>query len=210
MRQIDPEKKWAVAGVGYACFCTIYMLAGRFHLREPARLEPWAIDRAIPLIEWTVFLYLSQFVFLALCIYALKETRTISRTLYSLGLASLLSFIVFTVYPTSLPRTFSVTGGLTAAGFDALYWMDTDSNCFPSLHVALAGLAAMGVAEQNRRLGAAAIIWAALIALSTMTTKQHYLIDVLGGLAVLILCRVLLRDRIAERAAAIKPGCARP
>jgi membrane-associated phospholipid phosphatase len=194
---IDSKKKWIAVGVWYACFCVLYTLTGRVHLREPARLEPSAIDQSIPFIDWTVFVYLSQFVFLALCIGALKKTGTISRTLYGLALASILSFIVFMVYPTSLPRP-PVTGGVAAIAYEALYLMDADTNCFPSLHVALAGLGALGVMDENRKHGAAALIWAALIALSTITTRQHYFVDVIGGLAVIVFCRVLLRYLIRE------------
>lgn len=189
---IENKKKWIAVGVWYACFCVLYTLTGRVHLREPARLEPSAIDQSIPFIDWTVFVYLSQFVFLALCIWAVKRTATISRTLYGLALASLLSFIAFIIYPTSLPRP-PVTGGIAAIAYEALYLMDADTNCFPSLHVALAGLGALGVMDENRKLGAIALIWAALIALSTITTRQHYFVDVIGGVAVIVLCRAFLR-----------------
>jgi membrane-associated phospholipid phosphatase len=194
---IESKKKWVAVGIGYACFCLLYTLTGRVHLREPARLVPSAIDQAIPFIDWTVFVYLSQFVFLALCIASIKKPATINRTLYGLALASLLSFIAFIIYPTSLPRP-PLTGGIAAIAYKALYLMDADTNCFPSLHVALAGLGALGVMDENRKQGIAALIWAACIAFSTITTRQHYFVDVIGGLIVMLFSRLLLRYLIRE------------
>lgn len=55
-------------------------------------------------------------------------------------------------------------------------------NYFPSLHVALAftGAATMG-ARWGRGPSLVLYVWASLIALSTLTTHQHHLIDVVGG-----------------------------
>jgi len=37
---------------------------------------------------------------------------------------------------------------------------------------------------QNRRIGLLFLLWTAAIALSTLTTKQHYVMDVLSGFAI--------------------------
>ncbi len=54
------------------------------------------------------------------------------------------------------------------------------ANCFPSLHVALAAIA--GCALWRRGIRVVAVIWPALIAVSTLTTRQHVAWDVAGGL----------------------------
>ena len=120
--------------------------------------------------------------------------------LYSMGLASALSFCVFFFYPTTLPRPLVDAEGLTAQAFQFLYSVDTASNCFPSLHVALACLAALGIAEERARLATFAIFWAGLISLSTMTTKQHYFADVVAGVCVAAICRALAKSLFYESA----------
>jgi membrane-associated phospholipid phosphatase len=187
------KRKWLVFAAGYAAFCALYMLAGRVHLRSATPLPLWAVDRFIPFMGWTVWIYHTQFFFLLIGVWALKTEAAISRMFYSMGLASALSFCVFFFFPTVLPRPPVEMGGLTAQAFQLLYSMDTDSNCFPSLHVALACLAALGVAEERSRFAAYAITWAGLICLSTMTTKQHYFADVIAGVCVAFVCRAIAK-----------------
>lgn len=58
-----------------------------------------------------------------------------------------------------------------------------DFNYFPSLHVAFAFTLAFFVAEEKQSwLIFLVIFWACAVALATLLTKQHYLIDVVGGL----------------------------
>ena len=176
------------------------MLTGRVHLRSATPLPLWDVDEFIPFIGWTVWIYHTQFFFLLFGVRALKSTANISRTLYSMGLASLMSFCVFFFYPTTLPRPPVETEGLTAQAFQFLYSIDTDSNCFPSLHVALACLITFGIAEERARFREYAFIWAGLICLSTMTTKQHYFADVIAGVCVAIVCRAIAKRWISDRA----------
>jgi membrane-associated phospholipid phosphatase len=68
--------------------------------------------------------------------------------------------------------------------FSFLYLMDSDSNCCPSLHVSLSSLACYGLYNSVSRFRSIFVIWPILIWISTLTTKQHYLIDVLGGILV--------------------------
>ncbi|HEY6402922.1 MAG TPA: phosphatase PAP2 family protein, partial [Blastocatellia bacterium] len=78
-----------------------------------------------------------------------------------------------------------------------LYSIDSAANCFPSLHVALAWLSALGLRDERRRAGALAMVWAALISISTLTTKQHYFADLVGGGALAFFCRWLIREQIS-------------
>src|SRR5437868_12854341 len=114
------------------------MLTGRVHLGSAALLEASAIDRRIPYLGWTVWIYHTQFFFLIFSVWRMKQTAVISRTLYQMAAASLISFVIFFVYPTTLPRAEILVSGLTKQAFSLLYSIDPPTNCFPSLHVALA------------------------------------------------------------------------
>jgi membrane-associated phospholipid phosphatase len=54
---------------------------------------------------------------------------------------------------------------------------------FPSMHVALS-VPAVGACFMagGPLLGSLTLVWAILVALSTLFTKQHYILDVLAGL----------------------------
>ncbi len=191
---IDLKKKWIVAAVGYIGFCIVYTLAGATPIREAVVLNPSSIDNLIPLIPATVWIYMAQFFFLFFSVMALKKTEGVSRALYGMAAASALSFVVFFVYPTTITREPVGIEGLTGAVFEFLYRIDSSANCFPSLHVSLAWIAAAAVFEESRKKGMVASFIAAVISLSTLTTKQHYFIDVFSGLAVAALCRALLSN----------------
>jgi membrane-associated phospholipid phosphatase len=186
------EKKWRLAAIGYVAFCLFYTLTGNLHWRTPVMLAPSDIDAKIPFAAWTIWLYHSQFFFLALNIHWIKKVENLRHVFYSMALASLLSFLIFTVYPTTLPRSFATDSGLTAKAFAFLYALDSAANCFPSLHVSLAWLAAIGVLRESKTIGALMMLWALAITLSTLTTKQHYFVDVIGGLLLAILCSIFV------------------
>lgn len=188
---IDDKRKWLASGFGYVAFCLVYTFTGTAPFRSATELSPSMIDDFIPFIDWTVWVYNAQFFFLLFCLMAVKKNVNISRALYSMFAASLLSFLVFAVYPTSVPRIHLAGKGLTRTAFDFLYLIDSSANSFPSLHVSLAWLAAFSVCDEYGKKGLIALIGALLITVSTMTTKQHYFIDVIAGLALMWLCRAL-------------------
>lgn len=88
------------------------------------------------------------------------------------------------LYPTAAPLHAKVTGAsFTDLVMRGLYDSGVPYNCFPSLHVAQCYLAASCCHKVHRRTGMAAFVWATLVALSTLYTKQHYVADVVAGTA---------------------------
>jgi membrane-associated phospholipid phosphatase len=62
-----------------------------------------------------------------------------------------------------------------------VWFFDTAKDCFPSQHVAVAFLTAFHVQRLSRSWGPPFFLLAIAIAISTLTTKQHYLWDVIAG-----------------------------
>jgi len=71
--------------------------------------------------------------------------------------------------------------GFFAWSLQFIYHFDRPYNCFPSLHVGYAVLAALTCYRIHRGWGIAALVYAALIGISTLYTKQHYIVDVVAG-----------------------------
>lgn len=85
-------------------------------------------------------------------------------------------------------------------GLRALYSADPPHNCFPSLHVAHSFVSALAVSHVHRRVGIIALISGMLVALSTLFTKQHYVLDVMAGVVLaLVAYGIFLARHPAER-----------
>ena len=164
----------------------------------PTRYVPEiALDRAFPLIPAWAIVYGALYVFLILLpILVVRQEELIRRTVYAYLLIWITAYLFFFVfYPTAAPRPEKVIGeGFAVWGLSILYSSDPPYNCFPSLHVAHSFVSALASYRVHRGLGIVALICATLVALSTLFTKQHYILDVLAGvLLALIAYAIFLR-----------------
>jgi membrane-associated phospholipid phosphatase len=164
-------KRLLVILAAYAAFCIVYLGAPRLAWHAPLSLSPSAVDRVIPFMPWTIAVYLSQFGILFLALWRARDVRP---ALTAAAVATMVAAMIFIVAPTAIARPQTDN-----AAFAALWTFDVATNCFPSLHVALAMIAA--AFWPYRRWRPAAASWAIAIAASTLTTKQHYALDILGG-----------------------------
>jgi membrane-associated phospholipid phosphatase len=76
-------------------------------------------------------------------------------------------------------------------------------NCFPSLHVGHPFVSALTSYRVHRGVGIGAVIGASLVGVSTLYTRQHYILDVIAGiflacLAYVIFLRNYPREEIPE------------
>ena len=65
---------------------------------------------------------------------------------------------------------------------EGLRKIDTPLNCAPSLHVSSCFLASYLFLNEQRKKFPFFFTWAILIAFSTLTTKQHYVFDIISGI----------------------------
>ncbi len=111
------------------------------------------------------------------------------------------AYAVFLLYPVSdasLLNSAGLTEATASAGGNfALLFDDRGMNCFPSLHVALATIAAFCCARADRRLGVFAWTLTGLIAASSLLLKRHYIVDLPGGFALgAFIYAFILRDHL--------------
>lgn len=155
------------------------VLTGRtFHVPEVA------LDRVVPLLPaWSLVYGALYFFLIVLPVLIVREEEYVRRTVHSYLLIWITAYVCFLVYPTAAPRPAKITGdGFTAWSLTILYSADPPYNCFPSLHVAHSFVSALACSRVHRGVGTAAILSASLVALSTLFTKQHYVLDVIAGI----------------------------
>jgi membrane-associated phospholipid phosphatase len=166
---------------------TFYILSNHSHWFPAHQLRLTSVDQAIPFIPETVWIYNSDMILFPAAYLVSNSMTVLSRYLYSFLFVLLISVAIFLFWPTIYPRDlFPLPPTLdtwTAKTFNHLRNVDTPANCLPSLHVSMSYLAAFIYLDHQREKFAFFFTWATLVALSTLTTKQHYLADVVTGFA---------------------------
>jgi membrane-associated phospholipid phosphatase len=144
-----------------------------------------ALDRAVPLQPAWALVYASQWVFSFLPVFIVRGAPLRRRVVLAYLTIVSVAYAGFLLYPTVAPRPSHVMGdGFFAWSLRGVYAIDPPYNCFPSLHVAYSCLAALVAYHVHRGVGRAALLWAAVISVSTLFTKQHYVVDVVAGVAI--------------------------
>ncbi|MDX2034942.1 MAG: phosphatase PAP2 family protein [Blastocatellia bacterium] len=160
-----------------------YQVTNRFHAIEPQRLPMTSLDHAIPFLLWSVWPYFGLIMLLALPLF-IRTERLFRRSVLAITVAVCLNLLCYTVMPTTYPRPPLPEGDtFSHAAYRWLCSIDTPANCFPSGHITSPAISYWALAQENPML-----IWwfraiFALLALSILTTKQHYVFDLFGGLA---------------------------
>jgi len=177
-----PARRFAIVLLWTSALYVLYQLTNHHHLVAPRMLPLTALDRAIPFWSWTVVPYFG----LILGMYLpglVRDRRLFVRTLAALTIAVLLNDAIFALWPTTYPRPVPPTG---TAFYDQWYrWLvaiDTPANCFPSGHITAPVLGCWALAQEHRRQRWLIRLLFVPFALSILTTKQHYLWDLGGGL----------------------------
>jgi membrane-associated phospholipid phosphatase len=165
----------------------LYIFIGVANQGRPHYAPAIALDAAIALAPVWSLIYGALYLFLiVLPVLVIRHEDLIRRTVRAYLAIWLAAYAVFLLYPTIAPRPDGdiVPGtGFGAWGLRLLYDLDPPVNCFPSLHVAHSFVGALAVWRMHARLGAVALACAAVVGLSTLFTKQHYVIDVAAGFA---------------------------
>lgn len=144
------------------------------------------LDTKIPFTAIFFLPYCIWFLMIFIIPYYLycKDKNLFIKYIISYCLCSIVGNIVFIAYPSTVTRP-EVTGtDIFSMIAKLIYWIDTPTNCFPSLHCAISMLFILYVSEdKNTTLltKISVIIISILIILSTLFTKQHVVSDLISG-----------------------------
>ncbi|MEK7358668.1 MAG: phosphatase PAP2 family protein [Bdellovibrionota bacterium] len=163
-----------------------YEIPNKFIFFMPAPVPLLRTDTMVDFSPHWVWAYISFYLLLILPYYVTKNERDMNQMIYSYVVSSFLGGLVFTFVPTMLPRNFYPLGdagdNLSTLALHVIRTIDASVNCFPSMHVALTTIAALTLGRVSRIWAAISLPWSLVIFFSTIATKQHYTLDVLGGL----------------------------
>ena len=160
-------------------------------------------DSIIPFIpamivpySWSLILFVASF-------FLVRTSAQLSLLTYRLILATIFACLIFYFYPARFSYNRLIPDDWTQFGYQFLQLVDKPFNQIPSLHVSYAillGVSLWDVVASKKRwiLAAYRLLLTSictLVALSTVLTYQHHLLDMFGG-AVLAMLVFILSNRI--------------
>ena len=140
------------------------------------------IDTALPLRPAWLYPYSMVLYVGMLPVFVVRHRglfRRVALAYMTLELVSLATFLLLPVQ--MIGRVVPEPTSFANWGISLTHWLDTPSNCLPSLHVAGTTLAALCCFKVDRLTGSIAGVLAVVISLSTLLVKQHYLVDLVTG-----------------------------
>lgn len=187
---LDPLIQWnkSLKGRAVTTFAALGICLALYHLLN-ATLTPridWfytSWDSMIPWLPWTLPIYFSMYLQCLVAAFRAPANQYV-QALFALLIATVTSCIIFVLLPAHYPRPNPATldSAFWQQVFTHVYQSDGAGNTFPSIHVSATTLLARAMWQDRYR--ALWIIWSAAIAISILTVKQHFIVDLLGGLVV--------------------------
>jgi membrane-associated phospholipid phosphatase len=168
---------------------------------RPLHVPELALDRVFPLQPIWALIYGSLYLFLILLpVLVIREQEHIRRTMVAYLMVWITAYVCFLIYPTIAPRPSDVVGeGFVFWGLRFLYSADPPYNCFPSLHVAHSFVSAFACYRLHRGVGIISAVCATFVGISTLYTKQHYILDVIAGIFLACLAYIFFLRSYAYR-----------
>lgn len=176
---------------GSAVFIAVFFTAYVFLLRNPVypvhMMPVTRIDRWIHFSPVALPVYLSLWAYISLPAMLVETREEVVRYGMWMAAVCISGLAVFYFWPTTIPPE-SVDWD-RYPGMAFLKGADAAGNAFPSLHVATAVFASIRLNALLPKIGfslwarGVSVVWAVAIVFSTIATKQHVAIDVLGGTA---------------------------
>ena len=143
------------------------------------------VDKKIPFIPATIWIYLSCVMLFIASGALLSKNENKLIFIYGVLLYTIISYMFFLLFPICYPRGNyplpNDVNSITNVLFSWLRSVDSPATCFPSSHVGYCYLASFVHLNEHKTKFIVFFSWATLIVISTLTTKQHYLWDVIAA-----------------------------
>ena len=196
-------------GLALAIFYLLYNLTTVYsvslYTRYPSQIYNLAtpFDKFVPFIPAMIIPYSWSLVLFVVSFFLVRTSTQLSLLSYRLILTTIFACLIFYLYPARFSFNRSIPDDWTQFGYQFLQLVDKPFNQLPSLHVSYAMLLGVSlwdvVASKKRWISAAYRLLltgiCTLIALSTVLTYQHHLLDMFGGV-VLAVTVFILSNRI--------------
>jgi len=182
-------------------FVTVYGLASWLTSLR-ADVGTWAFnwERSLPFVPCLIVPYMSLDMFFVVAPFLCRDPTELVVFRRRMTVAILISGAIFLLFPLRFAFPRPVPTDWTAAIFRVLHGFDRPFNLFPSLHISILMILA-GTYHRHPRgfIRWLMRVWFALIAVSTVLTYQHHVIDLVGAFALGVFSYFLVPGRSTPR-----------
>lgn len=163
------------------------------------------LDKQIPFVPEFIWAYHTLIPVIGISMVMLLKRRDVFlTTFFAFLLATLVLSLFYIFLPSFYPRTAIVDVNLSTWLVSLTRIIDGPHNTFPSGHVTFSWLIVFAVygstyAKKCTWAKTAYTLWAILISISTLTLKQHYIIDVASGFLLAAICYFSIKKILMNR-----------
>lgn len=146
-------------------------------------------DRAVPIMPAFVVVYLGCYLFWAVnyILIAKQGKEHCMRFVTADIISRIICCVFFLAFPTTNVRPVLEETGIFTSLLLGVYEMDAPTRLFPSIHCLVSWFCYIGIRGQknvSKGYRVFSCLFALLVCVSTQVTKQHYIVDVFGGIAI--------------------------
>lgn len=163
----------------------IYFFVNRLPVEAHQRIDlSTSFDKSIPFVPQFSLVYFSTYIFVVQPFFLLSKAGQFYWMLASFASISVIASLIHAMVPSKIERMENLnTNSLSIKLLSLFQKTCRPYGNFPSMHVGLCvPVVAANFFAGGAIMGSISLVWAILIALSTLYTKQHYIFDVLAGL----------------------------
>jgi membrane-associated phospholipid phosphatase len=144
-----------------------------------------ALDSALPVVPIFVIPYnsLQPYIYATLVVFLLFRTNYFQSACLAMITVWFISYGFYYFLQSEVIRPVLTGTDAFSKMVMNVYAGDNPFNDFPSLHTSLSTILAIHWVRVNKPVGIVLSIWTALIVASTLLIKQHYIADMIFGLA---------------------------
>jgi len=138
-------------------------------------------ERSIPFIPLSIIPYMASGFFFCLVFFSCKNKNQLKTLTWRMLFVTIIAGLFFVTVPLRFSLTKpEVSNSILKLPFSFLQTFDSPFNQSPSLHIAFAFIF-WSVFKELKKWRMFLMIWLILLGISTLTTYQHHVIDLLTG-----------------------------
>jgi len=147
-------------------------------------------ENSIPFVPAFIFGYILVYLSVLLVYLVIRDPDDWRRVVVAFMISTTLSYACFLAFPVAMTMRPDLSGltGFSAEITRYYYIIDLPYNCFPSLHVTYPTLATLVAWRNHPIMRWVFAAMTAIVAVSVVLVKQHYIADVVAGFASAALC----------------------